>query len=90
MIKLILINVLLFVLCIVVFIFMAAGIGYALGSGKHIVVTALIYISVVAIHLLINYRLLKKWQLDSPGNGMISMIMIACLYMIYLIYLLSN
>jgi hypothetical protein len=90
MVKLILVNVLLFVLCIVVFIFMAAGIGYALGTGKHIVVTTLIYIAIVAIHLLVNYRLLKKWQLDSPGNGLISMILIACFYMIYLIYLFTN
>jgi hypothetical protein len=90
MIKLIVVNVLLFVLCIVVFIFMAAGIGYALGPGKHVVVTALVYLVLVATHLLINYRLLKKWQLDSPASGLGSMILIACCYIIYLIYLLSN
>ena len=90
MIKLILVNVLLFVLLLVVFIFMAAGIQYTLGTGKHIIITTLVYIAVVVLHLLVNYRLLKKWQLASPEKTLISMILIACFYIIYLIYLLSN
>jgi len=90
MIKLILVNVLLMVLCLVAFIFMAAGIEYALGSGKHVLLTALIFFAVLALHLWVNLRLLKKWELASPRNNLVSAMLIACVYMIYLIYLLSN
>lgn len=90
MIKLILVNVLLFAVFLVVFVFMAAGIQYTLGPGKHSVVTAIVYMAVVVAHLLINNRLLKKAQPPSPRKALVSVMLIACLYMIYLIYLLTN
>jgi len=90
MLKLILVHLLLFAGFLLVFILLAAGIQYAWGSGKHTIITALVYIALVVTHLLINHRLLKKWQPASPEKTLVSMILIACLYMIYLIYLLTN
>ena len=84
MVKLILINVLLFVLCIILFVLMAAGINFAMGTAPHGVETAMAYIAVALIHLFINYALLKKRELGSLKNKIISTVIIVGVYILYL------
>ena len=84
MIKLILINVLLFVLCIVLFVLMAAGIGYLMGTRPQDVEIAMAYIAVTGLHVFINYRLLKKRAMATVRNKTVSAILIIAAYFIYL------
>jgi hypothetical protein len=82
--KIIIVNVLLFILGIIVFIAMAGGIGYAMGTDKHIVETDMAYIAVIILHLVINARLLKKWKLNKPAYKVLSAALIAGAYTAYL------
>lgn len=84
MVKLILVNVLLFIGCIILFVFMAAGIGYAMGTARHDVENALAYVFVAGLHIFINFRLLKKWQPASLRARVVSTILIIAAYIIYL------
>jgi hypothetical protein len=84
MLRLILINLLLFILFIILFIFAAFGIGYAMGTASHSVETAEIYVVAALLHVYINYRLLKKQKSDSLRNNIISAILITGAYAAYL------
>jgi uncharacterized membrane protein len=82
--KLILINVLLFLLCMILFVLMVAGINYLMGAAPHEVEIGMAYIAVAGLHLYINYRLLKKREMASVKNKAISAIVIIAAYIIYL------
>ncbi|HEY4147403.1 MAG TPA: hypothetical protein VGM41_00675 [Chitinophagaceae bacterium] len=82
--KIIFINVLLFILGIVLFVAMAAGIGYAMGTDKHIIETDMAYIAVIILHLVINFKLLKKWKLNKPAAKVLTGALIAGAYTAYL------
>ena len=84
MFKIIILNVLLFVLCIVLFILMAFGIGYAMGTASHTLETGAAYVAVVILHLYLNHRLLKKAQLDTSKHGTVSTLLIIGAYILYL------
>ncbi len=82
--KIILINLLLFVVGILVFIFSAVGIAAAMRPATDNVEVALAYIGVALLHIYINSRLLKKWQLSTLRHRVISVILIAGAYIGYL------
>ena len=84
MIKLILINVLLFLLCIILWVCMAAGIGYAMRNRpSDDIEVAMAYIAVAGLHLFVNHRLLKKWQMDTLRRKITSAILIILAYIFY-------
>ena len=82
--KIIIINVLLFIVGIVLFVAAAVGIEASMGADKHIVETALAYIAIVVLHLVVNARLLKKWQRNTATTAIISTALIIGAYVAYL------
>lgn len=84
MLKLILINLLLFILFIILFIAAAFVISYAMGTNNHSMETAEVYVVITLLHIYINYRLLKKRKIDTLKNKTISAILIAAVYVGYL------
>ena len=82
--KIIVINVLLFILGIVLFIASAVGIEAAMGADKHVVETALAYIAIVVLHLVVNARLLRKWQRNTAMVAVVSTTLIIGAYIGYL------
>ena len=84
MFKIIIVNVLLFILFILLFIVLAFAIGYAMGTTNHTKETAATYVALCCLHVYINYRILKKKELNSLKNRTISIIIIVGAYLIYL------
>lgn len=84
MLKLVLTNLLLLVLFIVLFIASALVISYAMGTNNHSTETAEVYVVITLLHIYINYRLLKKRQMDTFKNKTIAAILIAAVYVGYL------
>ncbi len=82
--KIIIINVLLFIVGIVLFVAAAVGIAAAMGTDKNIVETGLAYIAIVVLHLVVNARLLKKWQRNTAAAATISTTLIIGAYIAYL------
>jgi hypothetical protein len=84
MVKIVIINTLLFILFIILFILTGFGISIAMGSANHNKETGAAYVAITMLHLYINYRLLKKRQLDSLRHKAISLILITGAYIGYL------
>jgi hypothetical protein len=84
MIKLFFINVLLFVPGIILFIMLAIGIAAAMRPATDNVEVAMAYIGVTVLHIYINLRLLKKWELATLRRKVISTLLIIGAYIGYL------
>jgi hypothetical protein len=84
MLRLILTNLLLFILFIILFILMGFIISYAMGTENHSRETAEVYVIVTLLHIYFNYRLLKKRKIDTLKNKTISTILVAGAYIGYL------
>lgn len=84
MLRLILTNLLLFILFILLFILSAFVIAGAVSEKSHSLLTAEVYIVFVLIHIYINLRLLKKTNRNSAAYKAISTLIIAGVYLGYL------
>jgi hypothetical protein len=84
MLRLVIINFLLFIMFIVLFVLVAFGISIAMGAANHDKETGAAYVAITILHLFINQRLLKKEHLDSMRHKGIFAILITAAYIGYL------
>jgi hypothetical protein len=79
MIKAIVINLLLLLVLYILYVGFYFGFGYILPalSGQS---GTILYVGIIALHLYINYRLLKKWNLCSWKNLILFSLAIAGIY----------
>ncbi len=84
MLRIVIINLIVFVLFILLFIFSGFAIGMAMGTANHSKETAEAYVVFWLLHLYINYRMLKKRSMDSIRHKTIAAILITGAYIGYL------
>jgi hypothetical protein len=84
MLRIVIINILLFIMLIVLFVLAAFAIGIIMGTANHDKETGAAYVAVTILHIYINHRMLKKQQLDTLRNKTISVILITAAYIGYL------
>lgn len=83
MLRIIIINLLLFIGFIILFFVLAGLIGYAVGPNDHTKEVA--YVAVWVLHLFINIKLLKKWGTATLQHKVISTIIITLAYLAYIL-----
>jgi hypothetical protein len=87
MLRIVTTNLLLFIAFLILFIILATGIGYAMGAANNTIETALAYIGVWLLHLYINARLLRKYNLASIHHRVVAVILITCAYIAYVLFI---
>ncbi len=84
MLRLVIINIILFLLFIVIFILVAFAIGVASHPGNYDKETGATYVGFTFLHIYINQLLMKKQKFDSLRHKTVSTILILSAYIGYL------